>query len=408
MRKNILLALLSTVVILSPFVLLKMRHSSIHIFKPRYHIIEGYIAEGDLLGDVLVANGLTSSQSLAITEELKKVFNVRRCRIGDRWEMYLTEEGEFIKFIYYDGPIDFYVVRFDPDNNKYSASAEKIEVKKKTCGVYGEIASSLYESMASLNINPEIIIQFAEIFASKVDFFTDCQTGDRFALLWDAYVDSKGNPLKDVSILAASYGSSDSIFYAFYFETQDGKGGYYDEKGRSVETSFLKAPLNYRRISSYFTHRRLHPIYKVYRPHYGIDYAAPKGTPISSIGDGTVQYTGWRGGLGKTVIVRHPNGYTSWYGHLSAFAKGISKGKRVRKGQVIGYVGSTGTATGPHLDFRVQQGEKFINFLAMKMPPSYPLPDKYLPEFNTMKEILKSRMDTLKGAEGIVVFEEKK
>ncbi|MCM8762317.1 MAG: M23 family metallopeptidase [Candidatus Omnitrophica bacterium] len=400
--------MLSAIVVLSPFVLLKMKHSGIHIFKPHYQIIEGYIAEGDLLGDVLLANGLTPLQSRAITEELKKVFNVRKCRIGDRWEIYLTEEGEFVKFIYYDGPIDFYVVRFDPDNSVYTASAEQIEVKKKMCGVYGEIASSLYESMASLNINPELTIQFAEIFASKVDFFTDCQTGDRFTLLWDAYVDRKGNPLKDVRILAASYTSSDKTFYAFYFEPPDGKGGYYDEKGKSVEASFLKAPLNYRRISSYFTHRRFHPIYKVYRPHHGIDYAAPKGTPVSSIGDGTVQYTGWRGGLGKTVIIKHPNNYTSWYGHLSAFAKGIRAGKRVRKGQVIGYVGSTGTATGPHLDFRVQKNGVFINFLPMKIPPSYPLPEKYLPEFNTIKDLLTSRMDTLKGQQKIATFEEKK
>lgn len=392
--------------VISPFILLKIKH--IHLFKPHYQVIEGYIAEGDLLGDVLVANGLSPSQSAGITEELKKVFNVRKCSIGDRWEIYRTEKGDFVKFIYYEGPIDFYVVEFDPDNNIYTATAKQIDVEKKICGVYGKIESSLYESMSSLNINPELIIQFAEVFASKVDFFTDCQTGDTFTLLWDAYVDRKGNPLKDVRILAASY-SSKETFYAFYFEPPDGKGGYYDEKGKSVETAFLKAPLNYRRISSYFSHRRLHPIYRVYRPHLGIDYAAPQGTPVSSIGDGTVQFAGWRGGLGKTVIVRHPNGYTSWYGHLSGIAKGISGGRKVRKGQVIGYVGATGTATGPHLDFRVQKGGKFINFLAMKMPPSYPLAEKYLPEFNEMQKLLTERMNTLtKGESKITIFEEKK
>ena len=391
-------------IVLSPFVLLKIKDIDVNPFHPRYQVIEGYIAEGDLLGDVLYANGLTSAESAKITEELKKVFDVRKCRIGNRWEIYLTGKGQFIKFIYYDGPIDFYVVEFHPADNTYTASAHKVDVKKKMCGLQGQMASSLYESMSSLGINPEMIIQFAEIFSSKVDFLTDCQTGDTFTLLWDTYMDRKGNPLKDVNILAASYTSSGNTYYAFYFETPDGKSGYYDEKGRSVETAFLKAPLNYRRISSYFTYRRLHPIYKIYRPHLGIDYAAPKGTPVSSIGDGTVQFAGWRGGLGKAVIVRHPNGYSSWYGHLSGIAKGIAAGKKVRKGQVIGYVGATGIATGPHLDFRVQKGGSFVNFLAIKMPPSYPLEKKYIPEFNRVRDMLKGRMDTLKGQQKMVVF----
>ncbi|MCX8083047.1 MAG: M23 family metallopeptidase [bacterium] len=391
-------------IVLSPFIFLKIKH--INPFRIQYKIIEGYIAEGDILGEVLLSNGLPDSQASAITEELKKVFDVRKCRIGDRWELYFSEEGQFVKFIYYDGPIDFYVVEFNPDSNTYFASAKQIEVEKKVCGVSGRIASSLYESMIALNINPELIIQFAEIFASKVDFFTDCQTGDTFTLLWDAYVDKKGNSLKDVRIVAASYTSSDNTFYGFFFEPPDGRCGYYDENGKSVETAFLKAPLNYRRISSYFSYRRLHPIYRVYRPHLGIDYSAPKGTPVSSIGDGTVQFSGWKKGLGKTVIVRHPNGYTSWYGHLSKVS--VSGGKKVRKGQVIGYVGATGVATGPHLDFRLQKGGRFVNFLAIKMPPSYPLEEKYLPEFNEMKDMLISRMESIKEEHTIVIVEEKK
>ncbi|MDD3725799.1 MAG: peptidoglycan DD-metalloendopeptidase family protein [Candidatus Ratteibacteria bacterium] len=389
-----------------PFVLIKIKHTDICLFKPHYQIIEGYISDGDLLGDILLANGLTTDNIAGITEELKNVFDVRRCNIGDRWEIYLTREGQFAKFIYYNGPIDFYIVEYSPDSNTYTATAKQIDVEKKMCGASGQIASSLYESMTPLCISPELIIQFAEIFASKMDFFTDCQTGDTFTLLWDAYVDKKGNSLKDVRIVAASYSSAGKTYYAFYFEPPLGQGCYYDEDGKSVETAFLKAPLNYRRISSYFTHSRLHPIYKVYRPHLGIDYAAPKGTPISAIGDGTVEYVGWRKGLGKTIIIKHPNNYTSWYGHLSEIAKGVTSKRKVRKGQVIGYVGSTGVATGPHLDFRVQKGGKFINFLAMKMPPSYPLSERYIPEFNSMKDILKSRMEALKGEQKIVVFKE--
>jgi len=385
--------ILGTVLILRVFLLKR---------KPRYQIVEGYISEGDVLGDVLLDQNIPPEQVNLIITELKRVFNVRTCNIGDRWELYSDMEGAFKKFIYYDGPIDFYVVEFKNDDNTYLASALKVEAEKMMRGVRGEIRSSLYDSMSYVNVEPDMIIQFAEIFASKVDFFTDCRTGDTFNILWESYFDRKGNVLKDDRIYAASYSAGDSTYYAFYFETPDGKGGYYDENGKSVESAFLRAPLNYRRISSYFTYKRLHPIYRINRPHLGIDYAAPAGTPVSSIGNGSVTFTGRKGGLGNTVIVRHPNGYTSWYGHLSRIAKGVRKAVRGRKGQVIAYVGMTGTATGPHLDFRIQKGGKFINFLALKMPPSYPLGEKYMPQFKEIKDVLMGRMESLKDKEQTV------
>ncbi len=401
-RKIVFIALL-TLIVLLPFVLLKIKNGSFSLRRgPRYQIIEGCISEGDLLGDLLLAQNIPASEVNRITAELKKVFNLRRCRIGDRWELYLTNEEEFVKFIYYAGPMDFYIVEVDRVEDTYLASALQVESERMMRGVRGEIRSSLYESMSYVSVNPEIIIQFAEIFASKVDFFTDCRTGDGFNILWESYFDKHGNPLKDVSVSAASYSNGDSTHYAFYFETPEGKGGYYDEKGKSVESAFLKAPLNYRRISSHFTHRRFHPIRRVYRPHLGIDYAAQSGTPVSSIGNGTVNFTGRRGGLGNAVIIKHPNGYISWYGHLSRIAKGVRKGAKVRKGQVIGYVGSTGLSTGPHLDFRIQKGGKFLNFLTLKMPPSYPLDEKYMPQFVEMKDVLMSRIETLTSKEQTV------
>ncbi|MBN1444892.1 MAG: M23 family metallopeptidase [Candidatus Omnitrophica bacterium] len=401
-KRNIIIAAILALVILLPFLIFRIKDKEIS-FRSKNQVIEGYISEGDMLGDVLLARNIPAQQVNLIINELKKVFNVRKCRIGDRWEMHLTDEGEFIKFVYYDGPIDFYEVKFNSGDNTYLACAKAIEAEKMIRGVRGEIRSSLYESMSYVNINPEIIIQFAEIFSSKVDFFTDCRTGDKFNILWETYFDKKGNPLKDVMISAASYASMDkNNYYAFYFETPEGKGGYYDENGKSVESAFLRAPLSYRRISSHFTHRRLHPIYKVYRPHLGIDYAAPSGTPVSSIGNGTVAFAGWNGGLGKTVKVKHPNGYVSWYGHLSRIGKGIKKGAKVKKGQVVGAVGSTGVSTGPHLDFRLQINGKFVNYLAIKLPPSFPLPEQYLPQFKETAGMFTARMDSLKDDKEVV------
>jgi len=156
---------------------------------------------------------------------------------------------------------------------------------------------------------------------------------------------------------------------------------YYDAEGNSLQRVFLKSPLNYRRISSYFSRRRFHPILKIYRPHYGVDYAAPTGTPVVTIGDGRVVYAGWKGGLGRYVEIRHNNVYTSCYGHLSRFAKGIRRGARVRQGQVIGYVGATGLATGPHLDFRVKRFGSYVNPLTVDYPRAEPLPEDKKDEF---------------------------
>ena len=401
MKKKIIFITTLALIIFLPFLLLKIRNRE--FIKSQHQVVEGYISEGDVLGEVLLAQNISPAEVFSITRELKKVLNVRRCNIGDRWEIFLDNEKRFVKFIYYDGPIDFYVVKFDRDENTYLASAQKIEAERKLRGVRGEIKSSLYESMSYVDVNPEIIIQFAEIFASQIDFFNDCSTGDGFNVLWESYFDNQGNVLKDGRIFAASYSAGDSTHYAFYFEPTEGKSGYYDEKGKSVESAFLKTPLNYRRISSRFTRRRFHPIHRVYRPHLGIDYAAPAGTPVSALGDGTVNFAGRRqDGFGITVIMRYPNGYVSWYGHLSRIAKGIKRGTRARKGQVIGYVGATGDATGPHLDFRIQKNGKFINFLTLKLPPFYPLADKYLPAFMETKDTFISRMESLEGTKPTV------
>jgi len=170
--------------------------------------------------------------------------------------------------------------------------------------------------------------------------------------------------------------------------------GFFDENGKSVKSGFLKAPLSYRRITSFFTQSRFHPIYKVFRPHYGIDYAAPIGTPVSSIGDGIVIFCGWvNNGYGKCIKIKHPNGYVSYYGHLNGFAKGIRNGVKVKKGEIIGYVGMTGAATGPHLDFRIKKDGKFINFLKLKFVPEKNVPRQYMDEFEKIKEEYKKILD---------------
>ena len=372
-----------------------------------YQAIEGTIARGNTLAGVLQKNHISPDQTYRIINALRKVFNVRKCNIGDGWQIVLNGQGEFIAFTYRNGPLDYFTVTYNTEKDVYEAAKQRINAKEKTLGARGKIQSSLYESMCQLGVPAEFVIQFAEIFASKIDFFTDCRRDDEFSIIWNSYV-YDGEVLEDIRILAAQYKNTRSDYYAFYFKNGRGSGGYYDNKGHSVESAFLKAPLSYRRISSHFSYRRFHPILRRYRPHLGIDYAAPRGTPISAIGNGTVILSGWTTkGYGIAVKVKHPNGYISYYGHLSKIRKGIRKGCRVSKGQVIGYVGSTGISTGPHLDFRLNKNGKFVNFLNLKLPPCYPLPKSDMPEFNAAKAVLEKQLRSIPDEQVLNFSDEK-
>jgi len=353
---------------------------------PEITIIGGEIKEGDIIGNIFKTNGLSDYEAGKITEKLREIFDVRKSKIGDRWELHFSLKGDFLKFKYFSKPFNFYIVEKKQDTGDFISYTEEIEKFKKTFTKTGFINNSLYESMINSNINPEIIIQFAEVFESKIDFFTECQKDDKFSIIWESWADKDGTILKDIRVVAGKYETRNQKYYAFYFENGN-FSGFFDENGKGLEGSFLKAPLSYRRITSFFSYSRFHPIYKVYRPHLGIDYSAPTGTPVSSIGNGSVIFAGWtNNGYGKCVKIKHPNGYISYYGHLSRIEKGIKKGVKVKKGEVIGYVGMTGIATGPHLDFRVQKDGKFINFLKLKFVPEKNIPKEYMDEFENLKK----------------------
>lgn len=348
------------------------------------NIIEGEIKEGDIIGNILKDKGISDKETNEIILKLKEIFDPRRSKIGDTFQLHFDKDGSFLKFKYFSKPFDFYIVEKEKNSGNYFSYNEKIETYEKIFSVKGSINNSLYESMSNLNVKPEIIIQFAEMFESKIDFFTECQKGDKFSLIWSAWTDKNGVILKDIRVIAGKYENSNQKYYGFYFEKDDLKG-YFDENGKGLVSGFLKAPLSFRRITSFFTHSRFHPIYKVYRPHLGIDYSAPIGTPISAIGNGTIIYSGWLGGYGKCIKIKHYNGYISYYGHLSRFAQGIRNSAKVKKGQIIGYVGMTGTATGPHLDFRIQKDGKFINPLKLKFVPEKNITEKYKEDFQRIK-----------------------
>jgi len=235
--------------------------------------------------------------------------------------------------------------------------------------------------------SPQLALQLAEIFAWQIDFLTECREGDTFNILVEKQ--HRGDFYRWGKVLAAEYeGELLSTHTAILFEDPTGHTDYYTEEGDSLRKAFLRAPLNYKYISSYFSKNRLHPILRIWRPHLAIDYAAPTGTPVSTIGGGTVIYAGWKGGYGNYIQIRHPNNYVTGYGHLSRFAKGLKSGQKVEQGEIIGYVGATGLATGPHLDFSISKNGAKVDFLKLELPAASSVDPRYSTQFNEIKNKL--------------------
>ena len=269
----------------------------------------------------------------------------------------------------------------------YTVNKEKVNLKKNLVGLKGKIKSSLYEAIIEQGGSAELAMKFADIFAWQIDFLTETRAGDIYEFVWEKYENEDKKLSFDGNILVVRYqGEESSVHTAVLYEDKNGNSDYYNLNGESLRKEFLRAPLSYRRISSYFSHRRFHPILRYVRPHLAIDYAAPAGTPVVSIGDGTVTFCGWESGYGRLVIVRHNNVYSSYYGHLSRYGRGVRVGAKVRQGQVIGYVGATGLATGPHLDFRIKKYGQFTNFLKIKLPSVKSIAKENITDFEQNKK----------------------
>jgi murein DD-endopeptidase MepM/ murein hydrolase activator NlpD len=267
----------------------------------------------------------------------------------------------------------------------YVASKEEIVFDAKIRTIGGVITNNLYEDATKAGCSPQLILNFADVFAWDIDFFSDLRKNDRFRIVFEElYKD--GKCVRHGKIIAAQFINRENPFQAFYFECGNGEAGYYDEAGKSVARVFLKSPLRYSRISSRFSRSRFHPILRIRRPHSGVDYAAPRGTPVEATCNGKAIFVGWKGGYGKCVIVKHNHTFTTYYGHLSRFARGMRKGKIVKQGQVIGYVGSTGLSTGPHLDYRLKKRGHFIDPLKYKSPRMRSLSKTLMPQFEENKK----------------------
>lgn len=347
--------------------------------KPEPSVKEVLIEKNQTFSEVMESQGFDSETILQIYEGTRDVYDLARLGAGKALLITRTADDRFSKLEYAIDPFQKLVV--SNIDNAFHAEMERYSADVAVHELGGEIQGSLYSTIDRLGEEDELVIRFAEIFEWDVDFFKDLQAGDTFRIVYEKQF-VRGEPYGYGKILAAELVNKDKVYQAVGY--QQGKNWeYFSQDGKAMRKAFLASPLKFNRISSGFTTRRYHPVLKRYRPHYGIDYAAPAGTSVRAIGKGKVILAGWAGGAGKTVKIRHDREITTVYCHLSRFASGVRAGASVSQGQVIGYVGSTGLATGPHLDFRFMKNGKYINFLSIKAPQAEPLSATELAQFKT-------------------------
>jgi murein DD-endopeptidase MepM/ murein hydrolase activator NlpD len=341
------------------------------------------LRSGDTLISVLQRYGIRPPSAHAMIEKVRPFVNPRRIRPGDNVHVVLNSEDQTVEAMEF--VIDDNLVRVKATNDGWSAERHEIPFVRESRVVRGTIKGSLYESGLAAGLSPQHILDLAKVFEYDIDFFSDFQPQDVFSVIIEEirYTDGRSG---NGRILAAELEAGGEVFNAYYYVGRDGSGDHYNSKGQALRRAFLRAPLSYARISSPYSRNRRHPIFRTLRPHLAIDYAAPAGTPVVSIGGGRVEFAGWRNGYGNVVDIRHSGSYVSRYAHFSRFAKRLRRGQSVNAGEVIGYVGQTGHATGPHLHFEFLRGGNKINFLGLRLPKNHQLAGEDLPRFNLVRD----------------------
>ncbi len=361
-----------------------------------FHVEENNVRMNESLSDILTDRGVSSQVIDRIAHLPTSVFDLRKMKVGNDYALFYSRDSlrTPLYFVYSENPVNYYLYCLSFDSCKVIAGKNEVTTERKIAT--GAINTSLWNAMKENNLDPMLAIQLSELFAWTIDFFA-IQKGDNFTVLYDQdFV--KGEKIGIGKIHAAIFNSSGQDFYALHFEQEDGQS-YFDEQGRSIRKEFLKAPLKIFRISSRFSAARMHPILRIMRPHFGVDYAAPTGTPVYSIGDGVIQARAYQpGGGGNFVKIRHNSVYMTTYMHLSKFGPGIQAGARVKQGQVIGYVGATGLASGPHLDFRVFMNGFPVDPLKLKSQPANPVSESNMASFKQVRDKLLKELKNAKIA----------
>ena len=370
-----------------------------------YEIVNDTVRMGETVGGILGRRGISAATVDRLDKESKDIFPLRKIRADNAYTTFtrsytdsLGEHSALDYIVYHKNAIDYVVFGFVGDSISITLGSRPVEYIRQRCEA--SITSSLWGTIMEHNLPYALAAEFEDIYQWTVDFF-GIQAGDSFKVVYDEKM-VDGESVGIGRIWGAEFCHGGKQYYAIPF-SQDGKLRYWEANGESLRKQFLKAPLKYTRISSKFSKARLHPVYKVYRPHHGVDYAAPAGTPVHAVADGTVTFRGWdRGGGGNTIKIKHAGNLETGYLHLKNFAKGISVGTRVSQGQLIGYVGSTGASTGPHLDFRIKKNGTPIDPLKMPQEPAEPISSANKAAFEAVRDRVIAELDGNEVVGGII------
>jgi murein DD-endopeptidase MepM/ murein hydrolase activator NlpD len=349
------------------------------------------VKRNQTLGSIMSSHGVSGEHIRQLQLKAKDVFNIRSIKAGNTYKIFSKRDTTAsVEYLVYEHSFTDYVIFHF--NDSLAVRAEQKEVKPVTRLSEAEISSSLWEAMNDYNLKPVLALDLSEVFAWAVDFF-GLYRGDKFKVFYDElFVEDASVGIG--TIHAAWFEHRGHKYYAFRFQ-QDSVWSYWDEQGNSLRKAFLKSPLRFSRITSKFSHSRKHPILKIYRPHTGVDYAAPEGTPVMALGDGIVIEKGYNDAAGNYIKIKHNSVYTTGYNHFSRFGKGVSKGTRVTQGQIIGYVGKTGYATGPHLDLRFWKNGKPVDPLRIEAPSVEPIKEENKDAFSKLVSNYRVKLDSI-------------
>jgi murein DD-endopeptidase MepM/ murein hydrolase activator NlpD len=352
------------------------------------------IRRGDTLETLLARNSVDADSKAGMIDAIKKEFDVRKFRAGANVALLRSEQGQ-LQAVEYLIDAD-HQLEISKSDNGYVARVAEVPSTVRSEAVCGTLRGSLFESIAKTGEQPELAMRMAEVFAWDIDFYRDPQEGDSFCLLVEKKQYQNGAAPTYGRVLAAKYDNAGTLYDAFLFHDQDGDH-YYSGEGQSLQAAFLRSPLKFdARISSHFSHSRLHPVLGVYREHLGTDYAAPTGTPVQAVADGRVLFSGDSGDSGNLITLQHANGFVTQYLHLSK--RLAVKGDRVRQGERIGLVGATGLATGPHVDIRIQKNGRYMNWETLKIPRQSRIDKTQRAQFNATRDRLAGLMASGEGS----------
>lgn len=356
-----------------------------------FDLVSGNIKRNGFLSSILTQYGVPMKETDQVIRNYAHIFDVRKIKAGNGYTVFLEKDtvGRARYLVYEHDHSTCYIFSF---NDSLNITPYYKTITRTIRYASGTIETSLWDTMISGSLHPSLVIKLSEIYAWTVDFF-GLQKGDTFKVVYEELaIDT--NSLGAGRIFGAEFTWAGKTIMAIPF-LQNGTESFYDEDGNSLRKAFLKAPLQFSRISSRYSSSRMHPILRIRRPHYGVDYAAPVGTPVLAIGDGRVTQAGNEGGSGRMVRITHNSVYSTAYLHLSRFGKGIAPGARVKQGDIIGYVGSSGLSTGPHLDFRFYKNGSPVDPLKVEAPPVEPVSDENRTRFNIARTLVTALLGTI-------------